>query len=136
MSASRSVLIVDDDEQLLRLMMRLLEGAGHRVRTARGLIEARATLADRGFVPDLALLDVQLEPGTSGIDLLPELDAAHPGVAILLTSGDALSESLEATLSARGGRFLRKPFAPKVLLAHVAEQEGEGGAASPDAAGD
>ena len=34
MSAQRSVLVVDDDDQLLRLMVRLLEGAGHRTRTA------------------------------------------------------------------------------------------------------
>lgn len=120
-SVSRSVLIVDDDEQLLRLMARLLEGAGHRVRTATGLAEVRALVAEAGLELDLVLLDVQLAAGESGVDLLPELDASHPGLAILWMSGDALPESLEALLSARGGRFLRKPFAPKSLLALVAE---------------
>jgi CheY-like chemotaxis protein len=39
-----------------------------------------------------------------------------PGLDVVLMSGDALPEPLESALSARGGRFLRKPFAPKALL--------------------
>lgn len=92
MSAQRSVLVVDDDEQLLRLMV--------------------------------CLLDVSLAPGGGAAEWLPLLHARAPGLEVLLMSGDALPEPLESELSRRGGRFLRKPFAPKALLRLIAEPGG------------
>ena len=70
MSAQRSVLVVDDDEQLPGLMVRLLESAGHRVRTATSLPEPlESELSRRGgrflgkpFAPK-ALLRLVAEPG-------------------------------------------------------------------------
>ncbi len=126
MSAQRSVLVVDDDEQLLRLMVRLLDGAGHRTRTATNLPDALALFEAAASEIDLALLDVNLAASGGGAaELLPLLQARAPGLEVVLISGDALPESLEQALSARGGRFLRKPFAPKALLRLVAESSGE-----------
>lgn len=129
MSAQRSVLVVDDDEQLLRLIVRLLESAGHRVRTATSLPETLALFdpVDGQAAPpiDLAVLDVNLAPGGGAAELLPLLQARAPGLEVLLMSGDALPESLESELSRRGGRFLRKPFAPKALLRLIAEPGGQ-----------
>jgi DNA-binding NtrC family response regulator len=128
MSAQRSVLVVDDDEQLLRLIVRLLESAGHRVRTATSLPETLALFdaADgRAAGIDLALLDVNLAPGGGAAELLPLLQTRAPGLELLLMSGDALPEPLESELSRRGGRFLRKPFAPKALLRLIAEPGGQ-----------
>lgn len=125
MGAQRSVLVVDDDEQLLRLMVRLLEGAGHRTRTATNLPDALALFDDPASEIDLVLLDVQLAPSGGAAELLPLLQARAPGLEVVLISGDALPEPLEQALAARGGRFLRKPFAPKSLLRLVAESSGE-----------
>ena len=124
MSAQRSVLVVDDDDQLLRLMVRLLEGAGHRTRTATNLPDALALFELSASEIDLALLDVNLAPSGGAAELLPLLQARAPGLEVVLISGDALPDSLEQALSARGGRFLRKPFAPKALLRLVAESSG------------
>ncbi|MFO0688761.1 MAG: response regulator [Myxococcota bacterium] len=139
MSERRSVLVVDDDQQLLRLIVRLLESAGHRVRTASSLHETLALFEPGdGRLPeiDLALLDVHLAPGGGAAELLPLLQARAPGLEVLLMSGDALPEPLESELSRRGGRFLRKPFAPKALLQLVAAPAGfrsDGGAGDPSA---
>jgi len=130
MSAQRSVLVVDDDEQLLRLIVRLLENAGHRVQTARSLLETLALFDDAAAAPpdvDLALLDVNLAAGGGAAELLPLLQTRRPGLEVLLMSGDALPESLERELSRWGGRFLRKPFAPKALLRTIAESDGPAG---------
>lgn len=116
MSATRSVLVVDDDVQLLRLLVRLLEGAGHRVRTATRSDEALACLAEETSDIDLVLLDVNLAPAAGAAELLPRIDSLRPGLELLLMSGDALPESLERMLADRGWRFVRKPFAPKALL--------------------
>jgi two-component system NtrC family response regulator len=135
MSAQRSVLVVDDDEQLLRLMVRLLERAGHRVRMAASIDEALAFLRSSDAEIDLALLDVNMAPGGGAAELLPLLRASAPGVEVLLMSGDALPESLERDLSFRGGRFLRKPFAPRELLRMLAEPIDDGQDPSDDLAG-
>ena len=137
MSAHKSVLVVDDDEQLLRLIVRLLEAAGHRTRAATNLPAALALFESHAPEIDMALLDVDLaRAGGGAAELLPLLWSRAPGLEVVLMSGDALPQSLEQTLAAKGGRFLRKPFAPKALLRLCAEPlgddppgEGEGPAA-------
>jgi CheY-like chemotaxis protein len=126
MSAQRSILVVDDDEQLLRLIVRLLEGAGHRTRAASNLPVALALFDSSSPQIDLALLDVNLAGASSGgaAELLPLLQDRVPGLEVVLMSGDALPESLERELAARGGRFLRKPFAPKTLIGLIAGSQG------------
>lgn len=117
MSAQRSVLVVDDDPQLLRLMARLFDGAGHRTRTASTLPDALALFDAPDAAIDLAVLDVNLAASGGGAaELLPLLRARAPGLEVVLISGDELPAPLEQALSANGGRFLRKPFAPKALL--------------------
>lgn len=124
-SAGRSILLVDDDPQLLRLMTRLLEKAGHVVRPAASASEALGCLEDGPPDFGLAILDVNLAAGGGGAEaLLPELRVRLPELEVVLISGDALPASLEQTLATRGGRFLRKPFAPSALLALVAESDG------------
>lgn len=126
MSAQRSILVVDDDEQLLRLIVRLLEGAGHKTRAASNLPVALALFDSSSPQIDLALLDVNLAGASSGgaAELLPLLQDRVPGLEVVLMSGDALPESLERELAARGGRFLRKPFAPKALIGLIAGSQG------------
>jgi CheY-like chemotaxis protein len=112
----KTALIVDDEEQLLRLMVRLLETAGVRVWAARDGVEARQLFREHALEIDLALIDVLHPPGAGAADLLPELLAQRPDLDVILTSGDALPEALQEKLTSVGGRFLRKPFAPRTLL--------------------
>ena len=136
MSAQKTVLVVDDDEQLLRLIVRLLEGAGYRTQSANDLPTALALFEASAPPIDLALLDVQLADTTAGAaELLPLLQARSPGLEVVLMSGDALPESLEQALSAGGGRFLRKPFAPKALLRLLAGPPGDPNVAGVDPSG-
>ena len=136
MSTQRSVLVVDDDPQLLRLMTRLLEGAGHRVRTAADLPEALACFEAGVPAIDSVLLDVNLAPGGGAVELLPQLRARAPGLDVVLMSGDALPDALERELSGRGGRFLRKPFAPKALLRLLEEPSARGAGGGATGAAD
>ena len=138
MSVRRSVLVVDDDAQLLRLIVRLLEREGHRVEAASNIPEALALFEASARPIDLALLDVNLAAdGTAGAaELLPQLHARAPGLDVVLMSGDALPEPLESALSGKGGRFLRKPFAPKALLQMLAgSADGTPGGPSREASG-
>ncbi|HIF92180.1 MAG: response regulator [Myxococcales bacterium] len=123
-SAPRSVLIVDDEEPLLRLMVRLLERAGYQVWAAKDGTEARALFREHAAEIDLAFIDVMHPPDAGAEDLLPELLEQKPGLDVILTSGDVLSPSLEEILNRIGGGFLRKPFASKALLRILDEMGG------------
>lgn len=123
MSVKRSVLVVDDDEQLLRLIVRLLERGGYTVRSATNLDDAVALFDASAAEIDCALLDVNLAARGGAAELLPLLHDRAPGLDVVLMSGDALPEPLEHALAARGGRFLRKPFAPRALLRLLSDRE-------------
>ena len=114
MSRTRTALVVDDEDQLLRLMTRVLERAGHRVHAAATGAAARQLF--REHEPEVVLLDVTMPDGDGAERLLPEFLAERPELRVILTSGAALPEPLEALLGRIGGDFLCKPFPPRALL--------------------
>jgi DNA-binding NtrC family response regulator len=124
-SAPRTVLVVDDEESLLRLMVRLLERADYQVWAAKDGTEARELFHQHAAEIDLALIDVFHPPGAGAEDLLPELLEHKPDLDVILTSGDVLPAPLEEILTRIGGRFLRKPFVPKALLRLLDEKNGD-----------
>ncbi|MEM9175700.1 MAG: response regulator [Myxococcota bacterium] len=112
----RTALIVDDEDQLLRLMTRVLEKAGARVLAARDATEARALFAAHASEIDLLILDVTLPGGDGAEALLPEFVAQRPSARFIVASGDDPPTALLADLQRIGGHFLRKPFVPKELI--------------------
>ena len=111
-----TALIVDDEDQLLRLMTRLLEKAGIRVLAAQDADEGRALFAAHASEIDLLVLDVTLPGGDGAEQLMPEFLAHEPMVHVIVASGDEPPDELAAELRRIGGHFLRKPFVPKQLL--------------------
>lgn len=66
-------LLVDNDAQLRRAMVALLEGWGVTVLDAHGPDEALALIDEMDFVPDVMLIDHQLDDGADGLDLVTVL---------------------------------------------------------------
>jgi DNA-binding NtrC family response regulator len=122
----RTALIIDDEEPLRRLLARVLERAGFRAATAADAEEGLQRFQELASELDLVLLDVVL-PTRGAEEILPELLVGRPDLAVILTSGDALPESLELVLGRIRGCFLRKPFAPGALLRAVEGLVGSGG---------
>jgi DNA-binding response OmpR family regulator len=117
-SAAAGVLVVDDDEALLRLIERILEASGIDVRTAATGESALA--AARRARPALVILDVQM-PGLSGYEVCRALRAEHgPELPIMFLSGER-RESYDrvAGLMLGADDYMTKPFAPDELLARV-----------------
>ncbi|MFH1690016.1 MAG: response regulator [Candidatus Eisenbacteria bacterium] len=79
-----TVLVVDDDPAVLRLISRVVERLGYR---AQGAIGGRGALelVSRS-VPDLILLDMAM-PGMNGADFLDELRPAHPDLPVVIVTG-------------------------------------------------
>jgi two-component system response regulator GlrR len=108
-----TLLVVDDDADMLRLLTMRLTAAGYSVSTATSA-EAALTQLDLSR-PQLVLSDVRL-PGRDGLALFDDIRARHPSLpVILLTAHGTIPDAVEAT--ARGVfTYLTKPFDGKALL--------------------
>lgn len=112
------VLVVDDDEAVLTLIRRYLEGVGHTVHTAASIEEALDELASREF--DVVLVDLQL-PGGSGIDIFVRVRVHAPDTRLILITGSADLPAAAAAVEQRIDALILKPFDLPVLGARVAE---------------
>ncbi len=112
-----TILIVDDDERLLRVVGRMLSpDGGHGVVVANSAARALELVADWTF--DMIVLDWGLPDG-SGLELLSELRSRGILCPVLMLSGhDGLEERVEA-LEAGADDYVVKPFEPEELRARV-----------------
>lgn len=115
---TRSVLVVEDEADILFAMRLALRLAGYRVIAAASAEEAVAVLA--GERPDALVVDLWL-PGMDGWEFLERLraDGVFPRLPVLVASAHA-SEDLERRALDAGCRgYLVKPFAARTLRAAV-----------------
>lgn len=106
---SETILVVDDEEMILDLTQKMLEGFGYTVRTFR---DGPATLdyfRDPKSPGDLVLLDYAM-PGMNGLQAFGELWKVRPDVKVIMASG--YPPDTAKALIRQGGirRFLQKPF--------------------------
>ena len=112
------ILIVDDNEELLGAISRLLEMQGHSTLTA--LSGEDALEIARKESPDLILLDWIL-PGIDGIEVCRKLKSEEStrGIMILLVTGRGSVDNRIEGLDAGADDFIPKPFKHPELLARV-----------------
>ncbi len=110
------ILIVEDDEAIVRSLRRILGAYGHElVGTDDG--EEGAALAV-GEDVEFVLLDISL-PGLDGYEVLERIRAARPGLPVLmLTARDDLEDKVIA-LRSGADDYLTKPFAFEELMARI-----------------
>jgi len=114
--AGGSILVVDDDGNLIELVKMRLEAAGYDVTTA--LTEEEATSIIKTKPLDLCLFDLMLTSG-DGIALMQELHAFIPDVpAIILTAHGTIESAVEA-MRKGAYSYLTKPFEPQDLLLQI-----------------
>ena len=110
-----TILVVDDEPQIVRLVRDHLEAVGFSVLEAsdgRGAV--RAVTAGR---PDLVVLDLGL-PGLDGLDVTRALRKDNPVPIIMLTARSEESDKLVG-LELGADDYVTKPFSPKELVARV-----------------
>ncbi|MGB5105538.1 MAG: response regulator [Candidatus Zixiibacteriota bacterium] len=101
------VLIVDDEEVMRSLMIKILEKAGYKVITANGGLAARQILAEQPI--DLVLSDVKM-PDMNGFDLLKEIKANYPHIAVIMMTAYADSYTIKDALIYGADEYITKPF--------------------------
>jgi len=112
---SAFILLVEDNEQIMRGNERMLKRRGYDVAAALTLAEARQRLAER--TPDAIILDIMLPDG-SGLDFMRDL-RRESAVPILLLTGLTTPEDVVRGLSSGGDDYLAKPYDFGVLLARI-----------------
>jgi len=123
----QTILVVDDEPNVLQLVASILEEAGYIVvaaNSADGAIKAFDKMPRR---PDLLLTDVVM-PGMSGPMLVDHLLTKQPGLNVLFMSGYDDRQVVQRYVVEKGFRLLAKPFSLNGLRSAV---EAEIEAAAP-----
>jgi two-component system, cell cycle sensor histidine kinase and response regulator CckA len=118
--SSPTVLVVEDEPAVRRLVCMVLEEEGYRVREASTGREALDLVARHAGAFDLVLTDVVM-PDVNGPELVTRLAGLGHAVPVLFMSGYADSKLLSRGVSERTMTILRKPFTSAELKARVAE---------------
>lgn len=110
---SKKLLLVDDEQELLKMVTEILKDAGFQtVLTAMSVKEALLTAKSEH--PDLLLLDVMLPDG-NGFSLMRQLRSFTSAPVIFLTAKDEAADKLEG-LGLGADDYISKPFLPQELV--------------------
>jgi DNA-binding response OmpR family regulator len=110
-----TILVVDDDTELLALVSGVLERSGMRTLTAQSVAEAEDPIAEGRA--DLVVLDLMM-PGEDGLSFCRRLRASSTIPVIMLT---AMAEDIDRIVGLEIGAddYLGKPFNPRELVARI-----------------
>ena len=116
----RTVLVVEDDEDILTLVAKRLRLDGYEVVEARDGEEA-LELA-REWQPSIAILDLGL-PGIDGLEVLRRIraDDELSGMLVVLLTARAQEADVRRGFEAGADAYVRKPFSPTKLSESVSE---------------
>jgi DNA-binding response OmpR family regulator len=115
-SADALIAIVEDDDEIRRLVIGLLAREGYQIAEAQNGVDLDAILA--GNIPDLIILDLML-PGEDGLSICRRLRSHGGAVPILMLT--AKSDAIDRVVGLEMGAddYLTKPFNPRELVARV-----------------
>lgn len=112
-----TILVVDDEEPVRRLAVRMLTWTGFQALEAGHGREALSAMEEHGHTINLVLTDIKM-PGMSGRELGAQVARRWPGKPVLYMSGFA-SEVFAGGLLEPGAPFLAKPFTQEDLAAKI-----------------
>ena len=113
-----TILVVEDDKEILTLTVNILTGLGYTVLAAVDKDEALSMITANQPAIDLLLSDVIL-PGHRGPELAAQLRIPFPQMKILFMSGYADDRVVSSEIPGRPAHFLAKPFSPSGLAKKV-----------------
>ncbi len=114
---SDTLLVVDDEPRIRRILEMALEDRGYAVLTAASAEEAEGLLAAADV--DLIVADLQL-PGRSGLELLADLRRRHIDLPFILITAFGTVESAVEAIKAGAYDYVLKPFGMEELEALIA----------------
>ncbi|MDP3911069.1 MAG: response regulator [Gemmatimonadales bacterium] len=119
-AGTETILVVEDNESVRRLVRTVLSGHGYTVLEAAEPAEALALVGRHGGEIALLVTDVVM-PGMSGRELAQQVEAVRPDLLVLYMSGYTDDAIVNHGVLEAGVAFLQKPFTPAGLLRKVRE---------------
>jgi two-component system, OmpR family, phosphate regulon response regulator PhoB len=115
------ILIVDDDQSVLKLMASLLDRAGMEPIMAENAASA-AQVLKKSPLPDLLILDLML-PDVSGVEFLRQIrsKSVFDNLPVIILSALADPDQIREGLRAGADRYLTKPYLANNLVITVQE---------------
>ncbi len=110
------VLIVDDDEAIRRALHLRLAREGYFCGEAANA--QQATVHINRQLPNLIILDVRM-PGKSGRELLPEIVAAHPEIAVIMATAAGEADGIVGCMKNGAQDYILKPFSLEEVVRSV-----------------
>ena len=119
---TRSILIVDDNDDVRELLLNFLEQDSYRLYSANNGDSALALLHSERI--DLLLLDVMM-PGISGVELLKKIKGSHfptnPDLPVIMVTARSGSDDIEEAMAAGAHSYIVKPFRGEEIRKQVAD---------------
>ncbi|MFO7599113.1 MAG: response regulator [Candidatus Desulfacyla sp.] len=110
------ILIVDDEEQIRRMLSRMLSRKGYACTLAADAKEARKCLESQAY--DLVLCDVNM-PGESGVSLARHIDSGYEDTAVIMVTGVDDSQVADSAIEAGIYGYIVKPLDINEVLINV-----------------
>jgi two-component system, NtrC family, response regulator GlrR len=111
-----TILVVDDDVSILKVLQMRLESEHYAVVAASEIREAKERIAEGSF--DIALLDLKLDGG-NGIDLMKNLRDVDPDLPVIILTAYGTIESAVEAMKEGAYSYLTKPFDYRELLVQI-----------------
>lgn len=106
---NETLLLVDDEEDILKICAEMLNKLGYNVMPVRSGIEAVKLFTEKKDEIHLVILDMVM-PEMNGIETFDLLKKIQPDLKVLLSSGYSLSEEASQILNNGHNSFIQKPF--------------------------
>ena len=113
-----NVLLIDDEEQFLKVLGERLETRGLKVNTVTSGEDALTLIDDENY--DAIVLDLAM-PGIDGIETLKLLKEKNPDLEIIMLTGHATVQKGVEAMKLGADDFLEKPVELGVLLERISE---------------
>ena len=111
------ILVVEDEDDVRRALLRLLEDNGHEVVTVSGKDRALGYL--RRWQADLVITDLNMDKVDDGLDLILEADARHSSIKFWLVSAGMTDKVVAKAKDLGAERII-----PKSMLLQVLKEDG------------
>jgi two-component system alkaline phosphatase synthesis response regulator PhoP len=116
--AKKSILVVDDEEDILELLRFNLSREGYQVSCSPAGEDALSRI--RSHIPDLIVLDLML-PGVDGLEVTRHLkgDSKTKDIPIVMLTAKGEEADIVTGLELGADDYITKPFSPRILVARV-----------------
>ncbi|MGA9209003.1 MAG: response regulator, partial [Terriglobales bacterium] len=109
---SARILVVDDEEIVIRSCLRILEGNGYEIDVAHDGHEALRKVESNTY--DVMILDIMM-PNLGGMEVLRRVKETHPDIDVIMITGLSQIETAVQAMKLGAFDYISKPFEPDEL---------------------